>query len=438
MLSKIFAIAAALMVVVAVTPAMAGQLFYEDFTDGVLDDAVAGSIYTTNVPVFMTPNQAGVPKIYGVSGDMGSGTEGTWFGWSWDAGGDVPVDMTGASVMFNKVTVVTDYYYATDAVSSSMLAFYLDVEGKNGDGGKVTYFPKCILNNFKTQTMSSVYRWPAPEGDYFVDVIEKNHLMYPEDTAGIKAVLDRVVTNTYVWRDSQDSGTTLTFELDSAVGSAKTTLAGTENVAMTHFTGLIPTIAQLQPSFPDITPGLVYSTVSGQTDGAAFPPNDASRVKMGWVKFEVGQTHVTDFNFDYNTTLADGQLWASHRGIQDGTATMSQGDATNDGNVTLADGQAWAAARGGSYDTVSGNYEPLVAYDPATGNLTITADEGAINSFIVKVLDSARITPRTCRWRRITCRWHTALSTGVPGRRSGRTWNTPIRCSSNRASRLAT
>jgi hypothetical protein len=70
---------------------------------------------------------------------------------------------------------------------------------------------------------------------------------------------------------------------------------------------------------------------------------------------------------------------------------MSQGYANNDGNVTLADGQLWNNARnaGGTYDTVSGNRQPLVRYDPATGRLSITADSGSINSIIVPVTDSS-------------------------------------------------
>ena len=233
-------------------------------------------------------------------------------------------------------------------------------------------YPTLLMTNSPDEVRTPA--WNSAGG--LVSLYQGSGIVVPAGPtpAQLKPLLDGVFTTTFVWRGATADGMTVTQEVSGNAGTWKGSNSASYAIMPTKFTGLSPTVFLT----PLVTTGTVYSNVSGQADGT--DPTGNSKVRMGWAKFEVGQTKSTDFNFDYSTTLADGQIWNAGRNntsIPAGKATMSQGDANNDGNVTLADGQLWNAARnaGGTYDqTTPGNEVPTVTYYPNTGKLSILAD----------------------------------------------------------------
>ena len=392
-------------VAVAVAPAMAAALFQADFTTGsATNSASTGGAIGIGygvAPTFLDASDHGVAgtagTIYGADykTDYTDPTNGNNIGWAWTnpvAGGS-PIDATTpdplkpGNVFFVKESVVTDQY---NALQTDPGRFNCDLLGTSGTDS-VNLYPTLLMTNSPDEVRTPVLNTAGG----FQILHQGSGIVVPAGptSAQLKPLLDGVFTTTFVWRGATADGKTVTQEVSGNAGTWKGQNSASYAIMPTNFTGLSPTVFLT----PLVTTGTVYSNVSGQEDGTN--PTGNSKVRMGWAKFEVGQTKSTDFNFDYATTLADGQIWNAGRNntsIPAGQATMSQGDANNDGAVTLADGQLWNAARnaGGTYDqTTPGNEVPTVTYYPNTGKLSILADSApvTINSIIVSLKDNSAV-----------------------------------------------
>jgi hypothetical protein len=376
---------AAFAIVASTTPAMAAALFSEDFTDGTIDSGLtSGNIYATGGGNFVNASDHGVGgtgAIYGADGTQGAaGTTGVdLFGWTYSPSSGTAVDLVN-KVMFAKISLVSDAFSCSpnNWTPDSYLHFCTDIMGTRG-ATDITPFSAAALNDSTSAFTHAVTNAGGTTTLQIADGVMVPH--NPPSAASVKPLLDGVFTNTFVWRNASVDGKTLTTEIGGALKAEKTTNTLADAAAMTQFTGVRGTLIRTKPTDPAISGYLAYSNVSGQTNSEA--PADATKVRVGWSKFDVGMTKSTDFNFDYSIDGSDFNIIKANLGTGGPTdlKTMSLGDANNDGVVDGSDFNALKVDLGTTADTIarkadsiSGNKVPNFKYNPATGQMTVSTD----------------------------------------------------------------
>ncbi len=360
--------------------AVAGDLFHENFADGVLgNDTMNGGAYASGYgnggTLFATNTGRGVANAFGGADLIGANDDGLK-GWRWNApAGGLSFDPTN-EVLFVTRTVISDVYYPGQG---EPFLFNMDIEGQSAAGDTIYYFATGIPQEAGTKMRGAVWQ---VGGAFAGDLAQNTTFTYdPNDISGDPVAIDNVLANpmtyTVLFRDGDANGVTV--ETYGGVAGAKET---TNLPAMAKVNAIIPTPDTTGFANPGDLPLTVYSSISAQ------PGNT---VQFGDVEMRLGVTDSTDFNLDYGTDASDLLVWNTHS-FTSGTV-MQQGDANNDGNTDAADLLAWNTNKFTTNDLIGNETNDVadVIYDPGTGELVLSVNSDQVEAAIIIEVDDANV-----------------------------------------------
>lgn len=362
-------------------PASAGQLFFEDFSDGTLGDdningGSYGSGYGTGGSFFATNPGRGVPNAFGVADVVNANGDGLQ-GWRWNApSGGLSFDPK-SKVLFINRTVLSDIYFA--GVGEPVL-FNMDIDGTNVDGGRSFYFGTGILQEQGELMRAAV--WDFDNSNFQGNLAQNGTFTYnPTVTSGDSAAIDAVLSNTHtftvLFRDGDSNGVTV--ETFAGVSGAKETV---NLPAISTINNIVPTPDTT--GYPGVAgnPNVVFSNASQQT---------GSTVQFGDVALELGVTDATDFNLDYSTDAQDLLIWNNNKFTNN--TVMQQGDSNNDGATDAQDLLDWNNNKFTTNDLLGDETQDVadVLYDPLTGELTLEVFTSQVEAAIIVEVAEANV-----------------------------------------------